>query len=138
VIGELARIFHVFGVILWIGGMASAAVSAIDLAGRPEAERAAGIGSIRGALRILATPGLLLAWLGGVAMLMSAWEVYARAGWMHGKITIGVILSAIHGVLLARTRPGRSEASRPFVIALVVTLLLALVNVALVVIRPGG
>lgn len=137
-IGELARVFHVFGVILWVGGMAAAAVSSIDLLGRPEGERGAGMGAVRGALRILATPGLLLAWLGGVAMLMSAWDVYARAGWMHGKITIGVILSAVHGMLLARTRPGRASASQPFVIALVVTLLLALVNVALVVMRPGA
>jgi putative membrane protein len=138
VTGELARILHVLGVILWVGGMASAAVSAIALAGKPEAERAAGIGSIRAALRILATPGLLLAWLGGVAMLVGAWDVYARAGWMHGKLTIGLVLSGVHGMMLARTRPGRSDASRPFVIALGLTLLFALVNVALVVIRPGG
>ncbi len=137
-IGELARIFHILGVVLWIGGMASSAVSAMALAGKPEADRAAGIGSIRAALRILATPGLLLAWLGGVAMLVDGWDVYARAGWMHGKLTIGLVLSGVHGMMLARTRPGRSDASRPFVIALGLTLVLALVNVALVVIRPGG
>jgi putative membrane protein len=134
--GELARIFHVFGLLLWIGGMAAAAVSAIDLAGRPEAERAAGIGAVRGALRALATPGLLLAWLGGIAMLIDGWDVFVRAGWMHGKLTIGILLSAIHGVLIARTRPGRSSEARPFVILLGATLILSLVNVALVVLRP--
>lgn len=136
--GEVARILHLVGVILWVGGMATAAVSAMDLAGRPESERAAGMSAVRGALRILATPGLLLAWLGGVAMLVSGWDVYARAGWMHGKITIGLLLSGVHGMLLARTRPGRSDASRPFVVALALTLVFTLANVALVVLRPGG
>jgi protoporphyrinogen IX oxidase len=136
---ELARVLHIFGVLLWVGGMVTGAAAGITLVGKADTEREAGLDAIRGALRILATPGLLLAWLGGLVMLMSAWsEVYARAGWMHGKLTIGIILSGLHGMLLARTRPGKPAASRPFVIVLAATLLLALANIALVVLRPGG
>lgn len=136
---ELARILHVFGVVLWAGGMATAAAAAITLVGKPEAAREAGMDAVRNALRILATPGLLLAWLGGLAMLITNWStVYAHAGWSHGKLTVGIALSGVHGMLLARTRPGRATSARPFVIALVLTLLFALINVGLVVMRPGG
>lgn len=136
---ELARILHVFGVLLWVGGMATASAAAMGLLSKPEAERGPGMDAVRNALRILATPGLLLAWLGGLTMLISNWSaVYAHAGWAHGKLTVGILLSGVHGVLLARTRPGRAASARPFVVALALTLLLALVSIALVVIRPGG
>jgi protoporphyrinogen IX oxidase len=136
---ELARVCHLFGVLLWVGGMATAAAAGITLAGKPDAQREAGLEAVRAALRVLATPGLLLAWLGGLALLVSGWsEVYARAGWMHGKLTIGILLSGVHGMLLARTRPAKPAASRPFVIALALTLVLALINVSLAILRPGG
>lgn len=136
---DLARILHVFGVLLWVGGMATGSAAAMSLSSKPQAQRAPGMDAVRHALRILATPGLLLAWLGGLAMLVSNWSaVYAHAGWAHGKLTIGILLSGLHGVLLARTRPGRATTARPFVIALALTLLFALMNVVLVVVRPGS
>lgn len=136
---ELARVLHIFGVVLWVGGMVTGASIGMTLVGKADAVREAGLDAVRSSLRILATPGLLLAWLGGLMMLVSAWsDVYARAGWMHGKLTIGLVLSGLHGMLLARTRPGKPAASRPFVIVLAATLLLALANIALVVLRPGG
>ncbi len=136
---EIARILHIFGVLLWTGGMATGAAAAMTLVGKPEAQREAGMDAVRSALRILATPGLLLAWLGGLTMLVSNWSaVYAHAGWAHGKLTIGILLSGVHGMLLARTRPQRASSARPFVIALGLTLLFALVNVVLVVVRPGS
>lgn len=136
---ELARIFHIFGALLWVGGMATAAAAAMTLVTKPEAAREPGMDAVRNAMRILATPGLLLAWLGGLAMLISNWSaVYAHAGWAHGKLTVGILLSGVHGMLLARTRPGRATTARPFVIALCLTLLFGLINVVLVVVRPGG
>lgn len=136
---ELARIFHIFGSLLWVGGMATAAASAISLASKPEAQREAGMDAVRNALRMIATPGLLLAWLGGLTLLISNWSaVYAHAGWAHGKLTNGILLSAVHGMLMARTRAGRPASARPFAIGLGLTLLLALGNIALVVIRPGS
>jgi len=136
---ELARIFHIFGVLLWVGGMATASAAAMTLVGKADAQREAGMDAVRNALRILATPGLLLAWAGGLTLLVSNWSaVYAHAGWAHGKLTGGILLSGVHGMLLARTRPGRATSARPFVIALGLTLFLALGNIVLVVLRPGS
>lgn len=138
-LGEVARIAHLLGVVLWVGALATAGV--VALVGRGEGRRAV-LEAARTAVRAVSTPGLLLAWLGGLAMLASGWSlVYSHAGWMHGKLTIGIVLSALHGVLLARLRKagdqGEEAARRPIAIVTVAVVVLALGAIALVVARPG-
>lgn len=138
---EISLFLHVFGVILWIGGCVSAAFTAAQLMGTSAATRAEGLSSVRRTLQVIATPGLLLAWLGGLTILVNFWDIYARAGWMHGKLTLGIVLSAVHGILLARVRRaatgggGSSGAFAGFAMALVVG---AAIVVALVIFRPGA
>jgi putative membrane protein len=138
---EISLFLHILGVILWIGGCASAAFTAAQLMGTSSAARAEGLSSVRRTLQVVATPGLLLAWLGGLTMFVTFFDVYARAGWMHGKLTIAILLSAMHGILLARVRRAQSQESGSasgfagLAIALVMG---AALVVALVVFRPGA
>ena len=47
-------------------------------------------------LRFIATPAMILAWITG---LWLAWEAgLFREGWLHGKLTLVLILSALHGI----------------------------------------
>lgn len=138
---EVSLLLHILGVILWIGGCASAAWTSAQLVGAAATVRAEGLAAVRRSLLAIATPGLLLAWLGGLTMFVTYLDVYASAGWMHGKITVAILLSALHGVLLARVR--RAAGGQPVSQSLFAGLGMALVIgaaivVALVVFRPGA
>lgn len=135
----LARVVHVVGIVLWIGGLI--ALAAIVASGTKELGRGLASAARKAAL-VVVTPGLLLAWLGGLGMLLPYWStIYARAGWMHGKLTIGLIVAGLSGMLTGRLRriaggQGEPVASGMLGIA-VTTLVLMVVAVALVFIRPG-
>ena len=138
---QLARVVHQLGVIAWVGGALAAATVAAFAAGSDEGRLTA----LRGAHRALvwwATPGMVLAWAGGLTMLLPAWSRFASAGWMHGKLTHLLVLSALTGVLSARIRKaaaGQREPSARFFNAVAVVLLAAaFVILALVVLKPGG
>lgn len=139
---ETSLVLHIIGVLLWIGGCASAAWAAGQLALAPAEARKEGLLAVRRSLLVIATPGILLAWAGGLTMFFAFLDVYARAGWMHGKLTIGLVVAALHGVLVARVRKGATgerEPSQAFFAGVAMTIvLLAAAVVALVVFRPGA
>lgn len=138
---QAALLIHLLGVIFWIGGAATAAWAGARLALAPTETRSAGLSAASSAMLTLVTPALLLAWLGGLAMLVSGWsDVYAHAGWMHAKLTIALVLSALTGVLSARVRKaakGEVLVSTAFFGGLCIAIVLtALVALVLVVLRP--
>ncbi len=136
---QIALIVHVFGVVLWVGSTSAAAWTAASLVS--EGERKS-LSSVRKTLLMLGAPGLLLAWAGGLAMLVPGWSHYSHAGWMHGKLTIGLILSVLHGVLVGRVRraaAGTAPGSPTLFVGVAIAYLaLALVAIALVILQPGG
>ena len=140
---EPALIVHLIGVVLWVGSTATGAFTAAQLAATATGEtRTVGLGVVRRVLLVLGAPGLLLAWAGGLTMLIEGWsDLYARAGWMHGKLTIGLVLAALHGVVVGRVRraaTGQREASPALMTGLAMTIVvLALVNITLAIVRPG-
>jgi uncharacterized membrane protein len=102
---ELALAAHFIGLILWMGGSvvaASVAASATDEGGEG---KATALRSARKAVIYWATPGMLLAWVGGLTVLIPDFTaLYARAGWMHAKLTLLVVLTAVTGVFTGRLR----------------------------------
>lgn len=139
---EIALVLHLLGDLLWIGGCASAAWTAGQLALAPAEARREGLAAVRRSLLVIASPGLLLAWAGGLAMFLTALDVYARAGWMHGKLTLALVLSALHGVLVARVRrasAGTAEVSQGLFAGLAMGfVILGALVVALAVFHPGA
>ncbi|MFW6051754.1 MAG: hypothetical protein ACODAU_11300 [Myxococcota bacterium] len=136
----LYRLLHFVGNIFWLGGVVSVGLVGAGLAGASERSHAA---PLRRTALTIATPGMVLAWLGGLGMLLPAWgEVYARAGWMHGKITLALIAAALTGVLTGRLRRaanGTGELKPGLLRGLSWTVLvLALLTVGLAVLRPGA
>ncbi|MGE0791785.1 MAG: CopD family protein [Sandaracinaceae bacterium] len=138
---NIALAAHLVGVILWIGGeVAGAAIAASAVAdgdARPTLKAA------RTALMRWAVPGMLLAWIGGLTMLIPNFTtLYARAGWMHGKLTLLLIASALSGILSARIRKaanGDKPLSAGFARGLAIAMAaIAAIVVALVVFRPGA
>jgi len=130
------RIIHIVGVILWIGGALSVALVAAAAEG--EAKRSLATVSRRVALRV-ATPGMVLAWIGGLVMFGLSLDGYLSQGWMHAKITLGLIVAALTGVLTGRLRKaaaGEDVSAKSLRIFGIVILVLAIGNVVLALLGP--
>lgn len=95
------KALHLVGAFLWLGTSIGVALLAAAAAGDQRAPVAAL--ARRVALRI-ATPGLVLAFAGGLTMLALSWDLYARAGWMHGKLLLVVIAAGLHGAISGKLR----------------------------------
>src|SRR5690349_7807014 len=102
---QLARIIHVLGNILWLGGGAVAAFAMANFAVAPKDNRVAAAQVVRKMVTGVVTPGMLLSFAGGLYMLLSFWsEIYAKAPWMHMKLTVGLVAAGFSGVLSGKLR----------------------------------
>ena len=68
------KVLHVVGVVFWIGGVV--AVASVGVAAAQSGEKAGG-SLARKANRHVATPGLVLAWVGGLSLLGLGWGACA-------------------------------------------------------------
>lgn len=93
------RVLHIIGVVFWIGGSVT-----VGLIGAAAAQNKDALKAARSVALKVATPGMILAWLGGLVMFGVSISVYARAGWMHGKITLALVAAALTGVLSGKLR----------------------------------
>ena len=135
---NIALVVHFLGLLLWIGGATTCAWIAASVVSSGETKA---LSSVRSALLAIVMPGLLLATIGGLARLIPNWSaLYAHAPWMHAKLTIGLVLAALHGVLVGRVRKastGTPVAPGIFVGIGVTYVVLGTVAVALAILRPG-
>lgn len=137
----LARVIHVIGNILWLGGGALAAFAFAALAADAKDTRIAAARALRKITLLMVTPGMLLSFAGGVTMLLGAWStLYAKAPWMHTKLLVGLIAAAFSGVLsgkLRRASTGADVSPRSVLLAGAVLATSAVAGVALVYLRFG-
>lgn len=138
----VARILHVIGNILWLGGGAAAAFAMAQFAlGSPEA-RTNAAQVLRKVVLQLVTPGMLLSFAGGLFMLLSHWsDLYAKAPWMHAKLTVGLVAAGFSGVLsgkLRRAAQGAEVTPGSVRLSGIILLVSAIAGVALVFARVGG
>jgi putative membrane protein len=136
---NLAIVVHLLGLLLWIGGATTCAWIAAGLVAAGETKA---LSSVRSALLAIVAPGISLAAIGGLARLVPGWSAYyAHAPWMHAKLAIGLVLGALHGVLVGRVRKaakGTQPASPGTFVAIAVAyVVLGLAAVALAILRPG-
>jgi uncharacterized membrane protein len=136
---QVLRALHVIGVIAWIGGtvVAGLAVALVEETGRTAAAAGA-----RRALLYVSVPGLLVAWIFGLWILLPNFgDLYAKAAWMHTKLTVALVVTGLMGLLTGRLRKMASGAAPPTPgmprgVALAV-LVLAAVAVFLAQLQPG-
>jgi putative membrane protein len=134
------RLVHIIGIVFWVGGVVTVALAA---AMASEEARETAAGAFRKSIVAVASPAMIVAWVAGLTVLLAGWsEVYAKAGWMHGKVTLGLIITALTGVVSGRLRKasrGKAELKpglmRGFALGILV---LAFINVALAVLKPGS
>ncbi|ARP83441.1 hypothetical protein CAL12_23225 [Bordetella genomosp. 8] len=126
------KILHVTAAFVFVAGIS--VVSLMLIADPPDAPDAAGAAArtLRWH-RVLATPAMILTWILGIALAVQGH--WLGDGWLHGKLALVVLLSAIHGIqarTLRRRAAGRHAAMwriTPLVVAMAVIAILALVVV---------
>jgi putative membrane protein len=98
------RALHLVGAILWVGGVAFVGILALAAATADiESQKLARIARVGVLARV--TVGMGLAWVAGLLILVPSFrDVYARAGWMHAKLTLILVVSALTGVLSGHLR----------------------------------
>jgi uncharacterized membrane protein len=139
----IARILHIVGNILWLGGGAACALAAVMLASESKETRAAAAKALRTVVLYVVTPGMLLGWAGGLHMLLAHWsDLYSKAPWIHTKLTIGLVAAAFSGVLSGGLRRAASSGDElspgRMRLAGIVLLLSAVAGASLAFLRPGG
>jgi putative membrane protein len=140
---QIAKLVHVLGNILWLGGGAACAFTMLFLAAESKEVKLAAAKAVRKLVLLVVTPGMLLSFAGGLTNLLMYWDaLYKKAPWMHTKLLVGLIAAAITGVLSGKLRKAASGGPEvpagAMKLAGSVLLVSALLGVALVVMRFGS
>lgn len=138
--GEIPRVLHFIGIVFWLGGIVAVALAGAAAAASSDK---ATFGALRGASLKVGVPGMVLAWIGGLGMLMPHFAtLYAHAPWMHAKLALVVVASALSGVLGGKLRKAAGDGPMPSAKALggmaSALALVAVVVVSLAVLKPGS
>lgn len=136
----LLKAVHLYGVILWVGGVFVVGVMARQV-GDVEGDKLAVSRVGRGAMLQAGGVGLVLAWLGGLSLFMLQLQVFRSAHWLHAKITIALVVSGLTGVISGKLRRAAAgdaplDAAKISMLSRVM-MLLAMIVVGLAVFKPG-
>lgn len=95
---------HVFSLLFWVGSLVS--ITRVLAAGQGESDavRARLAGTARRIYRAVASPWMGIATLTGLGMIGVMHGAYFRFGWFHGKLTVAIVMLALHFVLGSRVR----------------------------------
>ena len=61
-------------------------------------------------LRYIATPAMIAVWITG--LWLAWWSGFYKAGWLHAKIALVLVLSALHGLFSQRVRKFAEDSNR--------------------------
>ena len=130
------RYLHFLGITFWIGSAVAVAIAAAA----PTPWESGIAQALRKVSLRVTTPAMLVAFAGGFGMLIPKFaDVYAKQGWMHGKLTLLLILAGATGVLTGKLRrwaEGQDVTQKTFARLAWVIAALALLIVTLAVFRP--
>jgi len=137
----VCKILHVIGNVMWLGGGAAAAFTFVLISREDPKVRLAGAQALRKIILRLVSPGMNISLLAGLVMLVTFWsDLYAKAPWMHAKLTVGLIAAGFSGVLSGKLRRASDGADVPpgaVKLAGAVLVFSAVANVAFVFLRFG-
>lgn len=105
---------HVFSVILWIGSITSAGWMLANRSSAPTPEQGKSAAELAlGLYRRVAAPAFVLAFATGLTRVLMDKDAYLKAHWFHGKLTLALVVIALHHVLGARAaKVVKAEAAR--------------------------
>lgn len=132
------RYLHFLGITFWVGSAVAVAIAAAT----PTPWESGIAQTLRKVTLRVTTPAMLLAFAGGFGMLIPNFaEVYAKQGWMHGKLTLLLLLAGATGVLsgkLRRWADGQEVSQKTFTRLSWVISILAILILTFAIFRPFG
>ena len=130
------RYLHFLGITFWIGSAVAVAIAAAA----PTPWESGIAQALRKVSLRVTTPAMLVAFAGGFGVLIPNFaDVYAKQGWMHGKLTLLLILAGATGVLTGKLRrwaEGQEVTQKTFARLAWAIAALAMLIVTLAVFRP--
>jgi putative membrane protein len=101
---QFTLIFHILGVVLWVGGLLMLSRIMV-LHAKDPGPGGATFSLVERKVDLFALIGLLLVAASGLYQLLVLWPpgMFRQSHWMHVKITVVLVLFVLHGLLL-RTR----------------------------------
>lgn len=137
---EWIKALHVLAVISWMAGLLYLPRLFVYHANAVKASETSETFKVmeRRLLKAIMTPAMIVSWISG---LYIAWLVdYFQSGWFHGKLTLVIGMSAVHGLLAVHVkrfaRDENLKAARYFRIMNEVPTLLMVGIVILVIVKP--
>jgi len=132
------RYLHFLGITFWVGSAVAVAIAAAT----PTPWESGIAQALRKVTLRVTTPAMLLAFAGGFGTLIPNFaEVYAKQGWMHGKLTLLLLLAGATGVLsgkLRRWADGQEVSQKTFTRLAWVISILAILILTFAIFRPFG
>jgi putative membrane protein len=98
------KAFHLFFVVAWFAGLfylPRLFVYHVDVNHPDEHQRFC---VMERRLYAMTTIGMIGTWIFGLATLFAGPEIYMKAGWLHTKLLLVLVLSGYHGWLKTRVR----------------------------------
>jgi putative membrane protein len=91
------KVLHVLAIISWMAGMLYLPRLFVYHADAPPGSEQAETFAVmeRRLMRIIMLPALVVAWITGLALAAQAGLFHA--GWLHGKLLLVILLTALHG-----------------------------------------
>jgi len=90
------KALHIFFMVCWFAGIFYLPRLFVNHAMTEEAAVAAQLGLMERKLYRFITPFAVLTVLFGLALMIARWDYFGSAGWMHGKISLVILLLAYH------------------------------------------
>jgi putative membrane protein len=139
---EWMRALHLIAVIAFMAGMLMlprlyAYQTAAEPGGELEKKMIEGARRLR---TIILNPALVLMWAFGIAIMASSNWIQLEMGWMHAKLALVVVLTALHGYYIAEgrrlARGERRRSEKFWRMMNEVPMLIAIAVVILAVVEP--
>jgi putative membrane protein len=93
-------VFHIFGIVLWIGGLLMTTVLLSRHAQETSPEARTALSRLeKKSMRAMADPGALIAILAGIGMIFTDPSYYLYAEWLHIKILFVIAIIILHGYI---------------------------------------
>ena len=136
----IVKSIHIIAVISWMAGMLYLPRLFVYHAENEDNQALTDIFKImeKRLLRFIMTPAMIVSWIFGLAMMISAGWI--KAPWMHGKLLLVLVLSGVHGWLAVCVKRFASDQNqktgRYFRFVNEIPTVLMILIVVLVVLKP--
>jgi putative membrane protein len=98
-------VFHLIGLVLWVGGLLAVTQVLIFHSQEASPEARAALGRLEARLlNRLAHPGAALVLIAGPWLVLTNTAYYLHAGWFHAKLILVVVLAGLDWLACRRTR----------------------------------